>query len=372
MAIEQLPACVPQSRLQYVSSSLAICRVHGDRLVLVLMLLSMRCLQGLNREALALQGSSWHTRLSHITWATWCTWTLRYMALPSTLARAAPDSWQVNRADGTITKKRMKRLEFAILRELLSPKALRRAFKLSDGRPVRRRSHCCLVSVRQGRARTLEKRGVKVYGRRTQGSEKELRRQGRLKKHKVPEWIVGTRLKFQSGRWCVAPPKISRETIGEWEARVSELSDPDILEEPEGLEERAMLIERIQNAERSVFTPVSRLLCYAKRGHPNDQPEFDETVTSEVMAVHHACEGSRVARARCLNRKHIVWGDVDDNAYHRVMHGALPDESQSSVMYKLPAKKSRPELWHPPSKHDGFVPLRKRLREKGSRRLYFT
>lgn len=296
--------------------------------------------------------------------------------LPLTLALAAPASWQVDwtdRARPEITDKQMRRLIFCILRELLSGADLVELYNMIDGRPQRRspRPHSCKLSARKGNARSLRKPRKKRRGRplvRTKDNEAEFRLLRKLNQFEVADWLKGTRLKFQSGRWCVAPPKISREELGRLQTRLTDLR-AKARRRPRA---EARLEQRIEHAKRSVFTAVSRLLCFDKSGHPKASAEFEYMDTSEVLAVHHACTGSRQARARCLNVRHITWGLDADNAYHRVMHGALIDKTDvRQQSYRLPARKRRPTDWIPPSQKVGFVRESKRLRERGSRKLYF-
>ena len=289
--------------------------------------------------------------------------------LPITLARAAPISWQVGWSDDrpVLKKKRSKMLVFAILRQLLSPNDLILLYEIEDGElwKVDPRPSTCLLSVRGGLPRTLQIRRVNSRGRKTVAEQSDLDLQRKLNEFEVPPWIKGTRLCFQNGRWCVAPPAPSRKKYREWNTRLAKLKKKP----GEHAHKIAKLEREISNSKNVVFTAVSRLLCFAKHGHPNDDPEFVDEPASEVLAVHHACEGSRQARARCLNVSHIAWGTHTDNAYHRVMHGALTDGTIEK--YELPAEERRPEDWYPPSRHPGFVRERKRLSENGSRRLYF-
>ena len=270
----------------------------------------------------------------------------------------------------------MEQLVFGILREVLSPTDLMQLYTISD-KELYTRSHTpgrCLLSVRRGKPRTVQASREKRRGRRTKWSgggarrASQARRQRRLDRYPVATWVKGTRLKFQDGRWCVAPKPWTKGQLRKTQERVTELRDP---EQPHGESDEAMaegFERRLGHAKKPVFTAISRLLCFVERGPPSEE-DFGEVSSSEVLAVHHACEGSRDARARCLNAGHIAWGEHTDNAYHRVLHGALYDGMLED--YKLPARERRPDDWEPPSQHPGFVRLRKRLSEKGSRRLYF-
>ena len=306
-----------------------------------------------------------------------------YVSLPTAFALAVPPfsfggerAWRVRWRDdsASIPSDRMEQLVFGILREVLSPKDLIQLFTITD-KELYTRSRIpahCLLSVRRGQPRTVRATRMKRRGRKTEWSggesSRKARRQRRLDRYRVAAWVRGMRLKFQDGRWCVAPPKWTKRQLRRLQERLKELRDPG---EPhsdsdESKAERTEL--RLKHAKKPVFTAISRLLCFVEHGPPSEE-DFGKVSSSEVLAVHHACEGSRDARARCLNAEHIAWGKHTDNAYHRVLHGALYDGRERK--YRLPAKVRRPDNWDPPSQHPGFVRLRKRLSESGSRRLFF-
>ena len=272
----------------------------------------------------------------------------------------------------SISSDRMEQLVYGILREVLSPKDLMQVFSITDNTIYTNTPDQCLLSVRMGKPRTLGRTREKRRGRTTKWPRGERRRKAKrqlkLDRYRVAAFVKGTRLKFQDGRWCVAPPKWTKSQLRFNRARLRELKN---LPEPHNEADTASaerLEMRLKHAGKPVFTAISRLLCFVKHGPPRED-DFGEVSNSEVLAVHHACEGSRDARARCLNAEHIAWGKHKDNAYHRVLHGALYDGLEER--YRLPAEVRRPDDWEPPSQHPGFVRLRKRLREKGSRRLYF-
>ena len=149
--------------------------------------------------------------------------------LPLTLARAAPTSWKVRWSDDkpVLKQKRFRMLMFGILRQRLSPKDLILLYDIEDGELCRvdPRPSVCLLSVREGNPRTVQARRVNSRGRKTIAEQPELDLQQRLNKLKVPRWVKGTRLNFQNGRWCVAPPKPSKKQYRKWRSRLAELKE---------------------------------------------------------------------------------------------------------------------------------------------------
>ena len=287
------------------------------------------------------------------------------------LACAAPSGWDVE-WDGRvpfIDDARMHQLVFGILRVLLSPVDLIKLYTVDRGDPVLRhgRPSECLLSVRMGMPRLIEATGKNRCGRRTNSRGDALRRQNALAALVLPEWVCGTRLKFQTDRWYVAPPELTESEVEALEKRKEELKKSS------GNVDRVK--EQLRQAHTPTFTAVSRLLCFVMHEHPSRSGDFGGVSVSDVLAVHHRCTGCSKSRARCLNSKHICWGLDTDNAYHRVIHGVLADSDSDQDEYRQPPKKRRPHDWISPSKrkqpHFKFVRLRDRLKETGSRRLLF-
>ena len=296
---------------------------------------------------------------------------VRYTALPTGLAFAAPESWEVDWSGSRpkIEEAQMKELVFGVLRELLCPTDLmglytyaEHTFWEKDQAP-----EWCLLSVRGGGARVLTATREVRRGRQTVFEhEHQERRSQKLNNCELEEWLLGTRLKFQDGRWYVAPPAVAADEREELKEEIIALEN-DQHNDQASLQH---LRQRLSHIKQPVYTAVSRLLCYHKHKHPNAVAAFARTPINKVLAVHYQCDGSRAARARCLNAMHICWGDDLDNAYHRVVHGTLADPVVLP-QYCHPARKRRPATWEPPSDLDGFVCERKRLRDRGSRKLYF-
>ena len=237
--------------------------------------------------------------------------------LPRAMAESAPPNWNVDRSSAypRISGERMGLLVFGILRELLNPKILAQIYLIEDGEPVPRqgRPDECMLSVRGGKPRVVGRTGLYRRGRGTDSEGAQFRKENNLARLVLPHWVCGTRLKFQTDRWCVAPPKWTKE-ISRLEKLITDLP------RDEGrLRARKQLLQELRPLKRPTFTAVSRLICFDRHGHPKVTGGFGRAQTREIMAVHHACSVCRASRARCLNVEHICWGLARDNTYHRVI-----------------------------------------------------
>ena len=288
--------------------------------------------------------------------------------LPGPLADAAPAAWHVGTSRGSpaISDTRMMLLCFGISRELLTPADLIQLYKVEDGLLYSRGDPTggCLLSARKGRSRQVHATRTVRRGRKAQGAPTEVEKQKALARFKLPQWVCGTRLKFQSDRWCVAPPQPSAAV----ELLESRLEDEQELGAPCEIDVLREQL-KLKKKQRAVFVPVSRLLCFHK--HKGPHTVFGRrSDASRALALHYACTRSPESRARCLNHHHMAWGSEEDNAYHRVVHGSNAD-SDSDPDFAMPASQRRPLGWQSPSTLPNFIRKRDRLKRFGTSKLRF-
>ena len=285
------------------------------------------------------------------------------------MARAVPWEIQGSSEAPRLQDEQMEVLLFGILRELLNPSQLSQVYAIVQGRPMYK-GHLpdhCLTSVRKGSPRTVSDTSVNRLENTTCSEGAELVSEQTLADFELPLWVLGTRLKFQTDRWYVAPPKVPG-IIQTLQTKIRALGHPSDEDGPR-LDELIKLQRELNLHKKPVFTAVSRLLCFDRHRHPAFSGIFP---THKVLAVHHACLDTRAKRARCVNVDHICWGEARDNIYHRVVHDSEANSSEDE--YLQPPLPRRPRNWVSPSKRQDrtYVRLRDRLKEGGSRKLKFT
>lgn len=251
---------------------------------------------------------------------------------PEWMAHSAPLAWEIDfsRLHPRVQEDWYEELVFAVLRVLVCPPDLAKLFMVTQNTlQTLNPPSTCIISVRQSQRRTVQR----TLSLERPGRQPELTAQiRRLMKYKVLPELVGTRLQFLNGRWCVAPPVRPGGHRKECESRVQALEQRTDLN---GVHER----EHFQTAQtfKAVHLPVSRLLAFWHHSHPDQSG-------AAALATH--CECSSNIRARCINWRHIGWASPATNSYQAVLHEESPDSAGND---HLPLR-SRPLDWESPSK----------------------
>ncbi len=288
-------------------------------------------------------------------------------ALPDCFAYSAPLDWRVQFEDKHLlwTKERFAVLIFAVFRELLNPAVLSQRFTpdyvYMEQDTTNDEERYCLLSHRATAQRSVRAKNAVRRGRRPAETDITITR---LQELRLPAWVVGTRLKFQNQRWCVAPPIRDRS-----ENKAIQQDAHQLEQQPGSSDQDDFKLQHLRQCliSNRTFVPVSRLIAFWRLDHPDREPDFRDLDASEVFACHCECEESD--RARCLNPKHIHWGTAQDNIYHRVVHNTVREEKDEPL---VPQART-PAGWQSPSKRgDGsYLRTRARLRRTGRKRLGF-
>lgn len=263
------------------------------------------------------------------------------MSLPKRTAAVAREceGWTVHH--GGLVPHDARWLRFAISRVLLNAEQLAAGWQVWDGapRPLLSDSPPCLIARRRVRRLRIRQPSAGARNQATAAGQPHT-----VHTLPTPQWLVGGVVRFRKDRWAYAPrlfprnqrvkatklaKKYAHDLRVQQQAQAQPLASGHAPAPGTLTEEQRRLLEKQAAAWEEPFVDVHRLFQHLKE---QDDPD-------ELLACHYGCRSvSAGRRARCLQERHLAWGDRRDNAYHAHQHDrGLPAQARKPAEFVFPS-----------------------------------